>query len=114
LLAVPQWERSNFMGAVSFLVHLSPREAIEALQQRVDALEGALSELDASLESARSRIGRIHVVESEYARAMRAAELEWVRALLVDIQSGSLEWDIEAMLQMLRGAQPITGKKPSI
>src|SRR5438552_2521429 len=39
MIAAPQRERSAFMGAVSFLVHLPPEDAAAALQCRVERLQ---------------------------------------------------------------------------
>jgi DNA-binding PadR family transcriptional regulator len=102
LIAVPRRERSEFTAAVSFLVHLTPEDAVVRLLRRIEQLEAEIAALDASLAAVRPRIGRIHVIESEYARAMRAAELEWVRGVVEDLRSGRLTWDLEAMLQCLR------------
>jgi len=41
--------------------------------------------------------GRAVLVEVEYARAMKQAELEWVRSLIEDLRSGRLAWDREAL-----------------
>jgi DNA-binding PadR family transcriptional regulator len=106
LIAVPRRERSEFMGAVSFLVHLTPEEAAAGLLRRAELLEKEVAALDAAIAELVPRISRIHVIESEYARAMRAAELEWVREVVEELRSGRLTWDFEAMLQYLRLAVP--------
>jgi hypothetical protein len=36
-------------------------------------------------------------VEVEYERAMRKAELSWIKSLIEDLQSGRLNWDREAL-----------------
>src|SRR6184192_1010551 len=66
LIAVPQRERSEFTGAVSFLMHLTPEEATMGLRRRIELLEAEIAALDASLAEVRPRVGRIHVIESEY------------------------------------------------
>src|SRR5262245_60941381 len=75
----PVRERSAFLGGLSFLVHLDRREALAALHRRIELLEQEVADLDARLADATPRIGRIHVLESEYARVMRTAELAWVK-----------------------------------
>jgi len=102
LISVPQRERSNFMGAVSFLVHLTPEEAIEVLKRRIVLLEQEIADRDRTLAEARTRVSRIHLIESEYAQAMRAAELSWVRQLVSELRSGKLDWDLKAILRILR------------
>jgi hypothetical protein len=40
-------------------------------------------------------LARIHLLELEYAQAMRRAEVAWVRRLVNEIKSGSLIWKTE-------------------
>jgi DNA-binding PadR family transcriptional regulator len=98
----PLRERSAFLGGLSFLVHLDRREALAALRRRIDRLEEEVAELEARLADATPRVGRIHVLESEYARVMRAAELAWVKQLAADIAARRLDWDLTELLQELR------------
>jgi hypothetical protein len=39
------------------------------------------------------QIGRLVLVENEYARAMRQAELAWVVSFEKELQAGTLWWD---------------------
>lgn len=103
-VAVPRAEPSNFMGSMSFLVHLEPVAATAALEERSVALQHEIAALDQSIAMLLPRIGRIHVIESEYLRAMRAAEAGWVRGLLADLRAGRLTWDLKAILRYLRAA----------
>ena len=104
LVSAPQRERSDFMGAMSFLVYLRPAEAIEGLASRVDQLEHDIAAMDTTLEALREKIGRINVIETEYARAMRRAELDWVRGLLADLRARRFSWDLETLLRHLRSS----------
>jgi len=106
MISAPQLERSDFMGALSFLVYLTPTEAIAVLAQRVQRLEQLTAGMSAGLAAIRGKIGRINLVESEYALAMRIAELEWVRSLSSDLQARRLTWDLETLLQQLRSSAP--------
>ena len=45
------------------------------------------------------RIGRVPLLEAEYACAMREAELVWVRSLLAEIDDGRITWDSGKRLQ---------------
>ena len=112
VMAAPRPEPSSFMGALSFLIYLEPAEAIAALEQRLQALEEEIGRFDERLAEVSGRIGRIHVVESEYARALRAAEAKWVRDLLADLRVGRLTWDLKAILRHLRsaGTRPATAR----
>jgi DNA-binding PadR family transcriptional regulator len=110
LVAAPRAEPSSFMGAMSFLIHLDPATAAAALEERLAALEREIAEFDERIDAVGQRIGRIHVIESEYARAMRAAEAKWARALLADLRSGALTWDLKAILRHWRAVHEARGK----
>jgi hypothetical protein len=45
-----------------------------------------------------SRIGRLNLIEVEYAMALRTAELRWVKQIIGDVSSGKLTWN-PAMLR---------------
>lgn len=107
-IATPLRERSEFLGCVSFLVHLAPAEAAEGLESRLRELEATLRASKPVLDEARRRVGRIHLVESEYAGAMMAAEAAWVRRLLADVRSGALAWETSAVLRQAAASAPET------
>lgn len=98
----PMRERSAFLGGLSFLVHLDRREALAALRRRVERLEEEIADLETRLADATPRVGRIHVLESEYALAMRTAELTWVKRLASDVAARRLDWNLTEMLHELR------------
>jgi hypothetical protein len=83
-------------------VHLDRREALAALRRRAERLEQEVADLDARLADATPRVGRVHMLESEYALVMRAAELAWVKQLVADIAARRLVWNLTEMLQELR------------
>lgn len=111
LVAQPQRENSSFMGAISFLFHLTTAEAIAGLQSRVALLENELATLDGRLAAALPRVGRIHLVELEYARAMQAAELAWVKNLVTDLTAGRLKWEWDKILKAARSATATAKQK---
>jgi len=113
LVAVPVRDRSNFMGAVSFLFHLTPREAIAGLKTRVGLLENEIAANDVRFAEALPRIGRIHLVELEYARAMQSAELTWVKAVLSDLEDGRLTWDWNKIMKAAKTSATSTSKQKS-
>jgi DNA-binding PadR family transcriptional regulator len=113
LVAVPVRERSNFMGAVSFLFHLTTREAIAGLKTRVGLLKNEIAANEARLAEALPRIGRIHLVELEYALAMQSAELTWVKAVLSDLEDGRLTWDWNKIMKAARTPAAPTSKRKS-
>ena len=93
LLAKPVREPSQFLAALNFLFHLTAEDAVDQLHARASRLELEILTLDTVLQKMIPQIGRAVLVEVEYVRAMRQAELEWVRALGADIQAGRLSWD---------------------
>jgi DNA-binding PadR family transcriptional regulator len=105
LLARPQRDTNQFFAALSFLSVLNPQEVAERLDERIAVLEAAIRELGGVLEQMVPRIGRLVLIEVEYARAMRQAERDWVRELREDLRTGRLGWDPEAF-RCLAGQSP--------
>jgi len=95
LIENPVLEYPVFTAAVSFLGYLPVEEVVDALQGRLVAMESEVAALDAALRALRDsvRLTRLYFIEHEFTRALRQAELAWVKALLEDIQSGRLTWD---------------------
>jgi DNA-binding PadR family transcriptional regulator len=92
LLAKPVCEPSQFLAAMSFVLHLSPEDVLDQLGERVHRLEMGLVGLDAILRNLTPQIGRAVLLEVEYARAMQQAELAWVRSLIEEIRAGQIAW----------------------
>ena len=99
MIATPRHEASDFMAAMSFLVHLEPDEARMRLEERCRELEKKIGEREGLLTLAWEGVPRIHLVESEYLLAMKRAELEWTRRLTEQIRSGELKWDVKQVLR---------------
>lgn len=104
-VATPRRESSDFMAAMSFLVHLDPADAVASLVERSQKLEGEIAGLSAGLEAVSGRVQRINLVESEYLLAMLRSELEWVRGLAADVREGKLDWNLKGIL---KGIHPET------
>jgi DNA-binding PadR family transcriptional regulator len=105
LLAKPVHESSQFFAAISFLIHLPPADVVKQLSERAGRLESEIAGLDAMLREMVPRIGRLVLFESEYARAMRQAELGWVRSLIQELQEGGLAWDPEVLLRLAASSE---------
>jgi DNA-binding PadR family transcriptional regulator len=99
ILAVPRHEASEFMAAMSFLVHVAPKEARALLEARCGALKREIDERESVVALVRDRVARIHLVESEYLLAVQRAELDWTRGLAEQIGRGELDWDVEKILR---------------
>jgi DNA-binding PadR family transcriptional regulator len=100
MLAQPVRDATPFFAALSFLMVLAPGQVAEQLEERARRLASEIAGLKAALVEMVPRIGRLPLIEVEYARAMREAELAWVQTLLEDLRTGELQWDPGA----LRGA----------
>jgi hypothetical protein len=72
---------------------LGPEEARVVLEQRASVLAEQLSEIDRELKEYSDAIPRVSMLEDEYLRAVTAAELKWLRAVVNDLQSGALQWN---------------------
>ncbi|WP_197413983.1 PadR family transcriptional regulator [Terracidiphilus gabretensis] len=99
ILAVPRHEASEFMAAMSFLVHVAPKEARALLEARCGVLKREIDERESAVALVRDRVARIHLVESEYLLAVQRAELDWTRELAKQIETGELNWDVEEILR---------------
>ncbi len=102
IIAVPRRESSEFMAAMSFLVHLTPAEALPRLEERAQHLENEVAQRSARVSAASAHVLRINLVEGEYLIAMLKAELAWIRNLISEISSGKLAWDLKSVLKEAR------------
>ncbi len=92
LIGVPAKEYPAFMAGLSFLPALEPDEALSALRIRSDVLTVKLVGLKGAMEAARQAgLPRLFELEVEYEGQLLAAELQFVLALIVDIETGALD-----------------------
>jgi DNA-binding PadR family transcriptional regulator len=99
LLSKPVREPSQFVAAMSFVAHLAPEDARTQLEIRARELDCGIVALRAVMTNLVPQIGRVPLLEAEYACAMREAELVWVRSLIAEIDDGRIHWDSEKRLQ---------------
>ncbi|MFI2738477.1 helix-turn-helix transcriptional regulator [Streptomyces sp. NPDC018711] len=91
MLSAPKQEFPEFPAALSNLLLLTPEEMADVLQRRADALAAQLDGLEAAMSAEAERgLPRITRLETEYLRAVTAAELEWVRTVVEDLRAGRL------------------------
>lgn len=102
IIATPRRESSEFVAAMSFLVHLTPAEALPRLEERAGHLENEIAARSAGVAAASKHVLRINLVESEYLIAMLKAELGWVRKLIGEISNTTLSWDLKSVLKAAR------------
>jgi DNA-binding PadR family transcriptional regulator len=110
-IATPQRGPSEFMGSLSFLVHLPLNKAAAQLQARATALQGQIDGLTNALVEVRRRIDRVHLIEVEYSLAMLKAELEWVNQTLAELQLGKFTWDLKKILKEARASRKAAARK---
>lgn len=92
LLSTPTVEYPQFVAALSFLPALPPDQVVALLSERLRYLSIEQAQAAATRELARREgVLRLFWVEEEYRHRMRAAEIDYVRSLVDDIDSGALE-----------------------
>jgi DNA-binding PadR family transcriptional regulator len=92
LVAEPVKEYPRFEAALSLLPVLHPDRVLTLLKDRISALERELADTHVLLRAADDmRLPRLVLIEGEYHVAMRRAELAWVKGLVSELESGTLE-----------------------
>jgi DNA-binding PadR family transcriptional regulator len=92
LLREPVKEYSQFAAGLTFLAALPPSEALALLEARTRLLEEDVGEMRTRLDAAMQQgVARLFLVENEHELVLREAELEWVRELIREIETGKLE-----------------------
>jgi DNA-binding PadR family transcriptional regulator len=89
LLSEPAREYTRFEAALGDCAVLPPNELVDLLQQRLVALEAAIAQHRAGLDTLVTQVPRLFLIESEYHLALRRAEAEWVRGLLKEFTDGT-------------------------
>jgi DNA-binding PadR family transcriptional regulator len=97
LLATPVDETPVFRVAVGLLGYITQERAESALARRVVGLRARVASLEAALGMAQEDLGlpRLVLLELEHAIAVDSAEIEWIRSIIADMQSGALVWNEE-------------------
>ncbi|MEU9196589.1 PadR family transcriptional regulator [Streptomyces hundungensis] len=98
MLSAPKQEFPEFPAALSNLLLLMPEDIADVLKQRADALAKKLDGLEAAMASEEKQgLPRVTRLETEYLRAVTAAELKWVRGVVEDLRTGRLAWSKEQL-----------------
>lgn len=82
----------DFPAAVSMLVLLTPAEAKGSFEIRAKAVSAALKGLEMD-KLAAGDLPRLFLLEDAYRATLLNAESAWLRAVIADLESGSLTWD---------------------
>jgi len=109
MLATPRNEFPQFPAALSFIMLLSPEQALEVLERRAEALRGELASIEAELRDVSPALPRVVLMDDEYKRAVTAAELAWVAGVVEDLRTGTWSWSYRELAPFLQadGAQVI-------
>ncbi len=92
LIGVPAKEYPQFMAGLSFIAALDPADALRALRERADSLGFKLAGLRGSVQAARAAgLPRLFELEVEYEEGQLAAELQFVKRLIEDIETKALD-----------------------
>ena len=104
MLSIPRNEFPEFPAALSFAMLLGPAELLALLERRAASLREELARLDRELGGEYDHLPRVTLLESEYQRAVAAAELGWVDAVGAALRSGSLTWSREQLAEVARSS----------
>lgn len=94
-LATPNPEFPLFPAAVSFLYLLTRHDARQQLNLRAEELKTRLAGTQLVMsESVRHGVPRVYFLEHQYIEGVINAELDWIRTVCADIESGALTWEV--------------------
>jgi len=92
LIGTPNKEYPAFQAGLSFLPALDPDDALAALRHRAEALTMKLVAMRGAMQAATDAgLPRIFELESEYEERALSAEYAFVRALIEEMENGTLE-----------------------
>jgi len=97
MLAVPRNEYPAFPAALSLAMGVAPAELAELLTTRLAAVRGRVAHLDAQLQQYGEYLPRIVLIETEYQHAVTRAEVDWLAAVIGDLESGKFAWTYEQL-----------------
>jgi DNA-binding PadR family transcriptional regulator len=95
MLARPRNEFPQFPAALSFIMLLTPEEALAVLEQRAAALREQLAAVEADLRTYSGALPRVVLMDDDYQRVMISAELSWVESVAADLRNGDWGWTYE-------------------
>jgi DNA-binding PadR family transcriptional regulator len=103
-------EYPEFIAAVSVLFGLEPDDVRAQLEERAERLAAELAEIE-TLAAENPALPRLFLLEEEYRRAVVAAELAWVRAVVADLRAGTLTWSEEWLRKLQEAFVPAKDTK---
>lgn len=114
MLRTPAREYPEFPVALAFLPVLTSDEARAQLGGRIVMLRREIAALETSLQMLDSEFSmpRLFVIEDQFRLHMKRAELDWVTAVVADLDSGSLHWDTETIIAWVKQTEARVGPMP--
>jgi len=106
MLGEIQHDVSSFAVGLDHLVHLSPTEALAALERRKASLASAVSNMDTTLRTRAPLVGRINLIEVEHDLVLCRAEHDWLGRIIAELRAGTLSWNLQEILAAVRRAGP--------
>ncbi len=89
LVRTPVKEYMQFAAALSFLGHLTPKEASELLRERGNILSRRIEQARSSVDAAlRNGVHRMFMIETDYELTLLESELKWLDQLIGEIEEG--------------------------
>ena len=110
IVATPRRESSEFMAAMSFLVHLTPAECLPYLVERARRLKEEIELQRTILREASRFVEKINLIENDYLLAMLRAEREWVTRLTDEISESRLSWNLEKIYAEIKADTEAAGR----
>jgi DNA-binding PadR family transcriptional regulator len=95
MLARPRNEFPQFPAALSFIMLLTPEEALAVLDQRAAALRDQLATVETDLRTYSGVLPRVVLMDDDYQRVMVSAELSWVEGVAADLRKRDWGWTYE-------------------
>ncbi|BBH64496.1 PadR family transcriptional regulator [Actinoplanes sp. OR16] len=97
-LPEPAREFPEFPVSLALLALLTPEETRELLRRRLATLEDRAAGVEAQ---APPGLPRLFLIEDEYRVVMLRAEIEWLRRVVADLETGRLTWDLALIEETL-------------
>ena len=92
LIVEPAYEYTQFEAGLALMPVLSPTDARALLEQRCRRIEAELEQAKAVEKLLIERkLPRLFLIDNEYRRRLREAELEWVRGLIGELDAGTID-----------------------
>jgi DNA-binding PadR family transcriptional regulator len=98
-LPTPAREFPEFPAALAFIALMAPGDVRDLLDRRAEALA-------AKVAAIREAAPPLFLIEDEYRAAVLTAEIAWLRAVVADLDSGALTWDLELIQRTLAEFSP--------